>query len=132
MSVCTDKVGKAVLCAEDPCGSLIPSICGNTMPIHYIDCYAFQLETMMGEVLGNADTTTDTKGTEGIRNFNNHKTIICLDGNGKEVEVPFHAVKTFDYAIITDVEGEKVLVKPDSKCLTTTLDIPKNPPCESC
>lgn len=39
MSVCNDKVCDAIVCGEDPCESLIPSICGGTMPITMAECY---------------------------------------------------------------------------------------------
>lgn len=41
MSVCNDKVCTAKVCGtDDPCKSLIPSACGNTLPITMASCEA--------------------------------------------------------------------------------------------
>lgn len=103
---------------------LKPSLCGNTMQITYIDCYAFSLVTLMGAELSNRDTAKSIAGREGIRNFESHNTIVCKDENNMEVEVPFHAVKTFESHIVTDPGGEAAAVRPNSPCLTTELDAP--------
>ena len=38
MSVCTDKVCEAKVCGGE-CEGLIPSMCGNSMPITMASCY---------------------------------------------------------------------------------------------
>lgn len=114
---------------------LKPSLCGSGMQIMLTDCYAFTLETVMGNTYSNADTTTSTAGRDGIRAYNNHGIIICKDEHGAEVLVPFHAVQEFEGHIITEAEGDPKAVKPYSKCLKTELsaiDCEEEEPTLSC
>lgn len=107
------------------CTDVKPFVCGNRMPVTLVFCYAFSLVTLMGEELSNTDTAMSTAGTDGLRAFEREDTIICLDSDGHEVEVPFHAVKKFKSHIITEVEGEGQEVLPTSRCLDTYLYAPR-------
>lgn len=100
-----------------------PWICGAT-PLTLADCYEFSLVTLMGAEYSNADSAKGYEGTEGIRAFKDGNIISCDKGTCDEILVPFHAVKTFESHIITDVEGDAESPIPYSKCLTTDLHAP--------
>ena len=95
------------------------------MQITYVDCYAFSLETMMGENLIGADTASDALGTKGVRAFNSGNIISCGKGTCVEVLVPFHAVKKFESHVITEAEGDREYPTPYSRCIKTELNAPK-------